>query len=143
MLMIRFLKELYFVGFVFFYRASNKSWSHSINLARGAAGVSFFGWIMLLTISMWVEIFDGRQFLVFDLWKVGIAIFAIYCVNYYVLVIRGHGIRFEREFNNLKKSKQTFLQVSYLVINLISVAFFLYSGHVLQHFFHIVPKSDY
>jgi hypothetical protein len=142
MFMIRFLRELYFVGFTIFFRASNKSWSHSINLARGAAGVSFFGWIMLLTIRMWIEVFNGnRFFLMFNQWEVGIAAFVIYCVNYYVLVIRGHGIRFEREFNNLQKSKRTFLQVSYLVINLISVAVFIYSISAYQHFFHIVPKN--
>jgi hypothetical protein len=139
--MIRFLKEIYLTGFTFFYRASNKSWSHGANAGKGAAGVSLFAWINLLTISMWIDILDGRQFLlVFDRWKVGIAVLAFFCANYYALVIRCHGIRFERQFNNLQKSKQTFLQVSYLVINLISVAFFIYSAYAYQHFFHIIPK---
>ncbi len=90
---------------------------------------------------MWIAILiKNRFFLEFNRWEVGIAVFAIYCVNYYVLVIRGHGISFERQFNHLKKSKQTFLQVSYLVINLISVALFIYTVYAYQHFFHIVPK---
>jgi len=90
---------------------------------------------------MWIDIFNGKQFLmVFDRWEVGIAFFAFFCVNFYILAIRGHGIRFEREFNNLKKSKRTLLGVSCLLTNLISVTFFLYSGYIYQHFFHIVPK---
>jgi len=142
MFMIRFLKELCLTEFTFFYRASNKSWSHGANAGKAAAAVSLSACIILLTISMWIDILNGKQFLmVFDRWKVGIAILAFFCGNFYVLAIRGHGIRFEREFNNLQKSKRTFLGVSCLVINLISVAFFLYSGHVYQHFFHIIPKS--
>ena len=29
-----------------------------------------------------------------------------FCVNYYILVARGHGINFMTEFNNLKKSRR-------------------------------------
>jgi hypothetical protein len=139
--MIRFLKELYLMGFTFFYRASNKSWSHTTNAGKGAAGVSLFLSIILVTISMWIGVFMGKHiFLVISQLEAWIASFAIFCVNYYVLVIRGHGIKFEREFNHLKKSKQTFLQISCVATQLTSVALFLYSANVYQHFFYIVPK---
>jgi hypothetical protein len=140
--MICLLKELYLTEFVFFYRASKKSWSHGTNVGKGAAGVSLFAWIILLSISMWIEIFCGKRFLfVFNRLEVGVFVFAFFCVNYYILAIRGYGIRFEREFNNLKKPKQTFLLISCCVIQIVSVAFFTYSGYVYQHFFHIVPKE--
>lgn len=142
MFMIRFLKELYLAEFTFFYRASNKSWSHGANAGKGVAGVSLFASLILLGVGMWIAILTGKQsLLVFDRWKVAIAFFAFFCVNYYFLAIRGHGIRFEREFNNFKKSKQTFLQISCVAIQLISAAFFIYTGYVYQHFFHIIPKG--
>jgi hypothetical protein len=142
--MIRFLKELYLAEFTFFYRASSKSWSHGANAGKGAAGVSLVLSLILMGISLWIEIFTRSQFLpVLNRWETWIASLAFIVVNYYVLVIRGHGIRFERELNDLKKSKQTFLQVSSLVVSLASAAFFICSLFAYQHFFHIIPKSDF
>jgi len=139
--MIRFFKELYLAEFTFFYRASNKSWSHGYNSGKGAAGVSLVLFLILMGISLWIEIFTRSQFLpVLDRWETWIVSLAFIVVNYYVLAIRGHGIRFEREFDNLKKSKQTFLQVSCFVLSLASAAFFICSLFVYQHFFHIIPK---
>jgi hypothetical protein len=139
--MIRFLKELYLTEFIVFYRASQKSWSHGYNAGKGAAGVSLFVGIILMCITLWIEIFTGNQFLpILNRWETWIGFLAFVLVNYYFLVIRGHGIRFEREFNNLKKSKRMFLQVSCFVVSLISAGFFIYSAHAYQHFFHIIPK---
>ena len=141
MFMIRFLKELYLAEFTFFYRASSKSWSHGYNAGKGAAGVSLVLFLILMGICLWIEIFTRSQFLpVLSRWETWIASLAFIVVNYYVLVIRGHGIRFEQEYNNLKKSKQTNLQVSCFVVILASAAFFIFSIFANQHFFHIVPK---
>jgi hypothetical protein len=112
--MIQFLKELYLTGYVFFYRASSRSWSHAYNVGKGIAGVSLFVSLILLGINGWIEILVGKQFFIphvsrLDGW---VEAFVTFLANYYILVVRSHGIRFEKDFNNLKKSKQTFLQVS-------------------------------
>lgn len=140
--MIHFLKEFYLAEFAFFYRASSKSWSHGYNAGKGAAGVSLFAAIIIMCISLWIEIFTGNQFLpVLSRWETLIASLAFVFVNYFVLVIRGHGIRFEREFNNLPKSKQKFLRINCLLGTLISAASFVYSVYAYQHFFHTIPKN--
>ncbi|HSY10385.1 MAG TPA: hypothetical protein VK840_05665 [Candidatus Dormibacteraeota bacterium] len=140
--MIRFFKELYLTGYVFFYRASSRSWSHAYNVGKGIAGVSLFVSLILMGINAWIEILVGKQFFIphvsrFDGW---VEAFIIFLVNYYILAIRGLGVGFEKDFNNLKKSKQTFLQVSCCVMQIISVIFFIFSGYAYRHFFHIIPK---
>jgi hypothetical protein len=142
MFMIHFLKEFYLAEFAFFYRASSKSWSHGYNTGKGVAGVSLVLSLILLTICGWIEILTGKQYLpVLPQWETWIASLAFIFVNYYVLVIRGHGIRFEREFNNFTKSKQNVLRVSCLAVTLTSAAFFICSAYAYQHFFHIIPKQ--
>ena len=142
MSMIRFLKELYLAEFTFFYRASSKSWSHGYNAGKGAAGVSLILSLILMGISLWIEIFTRSQFLpVLSRWETWIASLAFIVGNYYILVIRGHGIRYEHGFNNLNKSKQTNLQICCFVVILASSAFFIFSLFANQHFFHIVPKN--
>jgi hypothetical protein len=143
--MIRFFKELYLAEFTSFYKASSNSWKPIINAAKGAAGVTLFECINLIGVVAWIEIFVGKRFLLpnlhqLDIW---IAVFALYFWNYYILVTRGHGIRFEREFDNLKKSKRTFLRVSCYLMEFATAVFFLCSIYAYHRFFHIIPKSGF
>lgn len=150
--MIRFLKELYLAEFTAFFKAwSNSRWSSSwkpslsLKAGIGVAGVSLLIALTLIGISMWIEIIMGKRVIVPHISKltVWIASLVVYLANYYALVIRGHGIRFEREFNNLEKSKQIFWRVGCWVMELATLIFFIYSGYAYQHFFHIVPKSGW
>jgi hypothetical protein len=140
--MIRFLKELYFAEFTSYFRVNKKWFSRGWNLGQGCAGVTIFMCLILVGISGWIDILVGKRFLISDAyqlqgWSVS---FAVYWFNYYVLVIRGHGIRFEQEFNHLKKSKQTFLRVSCWVMEIFTAAFFICSVKAYWNFFHIIPK---
>ena len=63
-----------------------------------------------------------------------IAFLVLCAVNHYVLVTRKHGITFEHEFTNLKKSKKVLLLTSSVVTILAAVAFFIYSAVVHRHF---------
>jgi len=141
MSVLRFLKELYLVEFSFFYKASNKMSSHGANAAKGVAGVCLFVSIILLSIGMWIDVFLGKRFVgQLNQFEFAVGAMAFYCINYYVLVILGHGVKFEREFDNIKKSKRTFLQISCVALQLFSTAFFCYSAYFYQRFFHIIPK---
>lgn len=150
--MVQFFKELYLAEFAFIFKAwSSSRWSSSwkpnpsLKAGVGVAGVSIFMWLIANGIEGWVEIFMGKQFLPLHIsrWEIWVATLAIYLVNYYILVIRGHGIRFEREFDNFKKSKQKFLRISCWIFELSSLAFVFYSFFAYQRFFHIVPKNGF
>jgi hypothetical protein len=148
--MIRFLKELYLAEFAFIFKAwSSSRWSSSwkpspsLKAGVGVAGVSIFLCLIVIVAGGWIEILIGKQFLPHNIsrWGIGIATLAIFLINYYVLVIRGHGIRFEREFDNFKKSKQKLLRISCWVFELSSLMLIFYSFFAYQRFFHIVPQN--
>ena len=141
--MITFVKELYLTGYVFFYRASSSSWPNAFNVGKGIAGVSLFVSLILMGINVWIEILFRSQIFIPHVSRfVGwIVAFAMFLANYYILVICGHGVRFEKGFNNLKKSRQKTLQVSCCVAQVVAVIFFVFSGYTYRHFFHIISKN--
>jgi hypothetical protein len=142
--MFRFLKELYLTGFTLGFRVSGSSWSPAMNASKGVGGVSVIEWIILVVIAMWIELHFGTKFFfTTGKWAVRIACLALYLINYYVLVIRGHGIEFEREFSNLEKSRKNLLLVSCAVLLLATIAFMAFSVSAYHHFFHIIPKSGW
>ena len=142
--MFRFFKETYLTEFALFFRAGGEWWTLGINAGKGAAGVTLFECIILVGIEAWIEMLIGKRFhLDFYQWAIWIAVFVLYFANYYVLVTRGHGIRFEREFNNLEKPRRILLRASCRVMELATVAFILCSIYAYHHFFHIIPKSGF
>ncbi len=62
-----------------------------------------------------------------------VAVLALYFASHYILVVRGHGIKFEREFNNLKKSRKMLLVTSCAVIMLVAIVFSLRMRDLYQH----------
>jgi hypothetical protein len=143
--MIQFFKELYLTGFIFFYRAYNKSWSRNTNVGKGVAGVSLFALIYLLSLSGWTEMLVGKQFIISHISKLGFSVifFLFYAANYYILAICGYGIRYDCEFNSFKKSKQNFLMIACCITIFASMALVYFGGSAYQHFFHITLKSDF
>ncbi len=150
--MVQFFKELYLAEFAFIFKAwSGSRWSGSwkpnpsLKAGVGVAGVSIFVCLIAIGIGGWVEILIGKRFLSLNIsqWEIWVATLAVYLVNYYILVIRGHGIGFEREFDNFKKSKQKLLRISCWIFELSSLMFIFYSFYAYQRFFHIVPKSGF
>jgi hypothetical protein len=147
MLMIRFLKELYLTGFTLGFRARmpeklGGGWGPVIDAGKGVAVLSLIGLINLTNIEYWFDICIGTRF-TFDSnrWEQGAVFAAAFIANYYILVARGYGIRFEREFKNLKKSRKVLLVVSCAVLLLADIMFSIYSDSTYRRFFHIVPKS--
>jgi hypothetical protein len=146
-LMTRFFKELYLTMFTigFRFRAPQRfggGWGPIIDAGKGVLLVCLIAFFILKGIESYIEFHVGTRFS-FDSskWEMAAITLALYLPNYYVLVTRGHGIKFEREFTHLKKSKKVLLLVSCAVLLLATMAFCIYSDSAYQRFFHIVPKS--
>jgi hypothetical protein len=140
----QFLKELYLAEFASFFR-TNRKWCASAgwSAGSGAAGVTFFMCLNFIAMTAWIAILGGSRLANFPKWEIWIASFVIYLMNYYILVIRGQGIKFEREFIHFKKSKQTFLRTSCWMMEITSAAFVVCSIFAYHRFFHIILKSGF
>ena len=142
--MFRFFKDLYFACFTFFFRVGIYRWSLPIERSKAVACVTVIEWFILIEIAAWVEMFFGTRLLLNNgKWIVWVTYLALCLPNYYVLLIRGHGIRFEREFTHLKKSRKTLLLISFSVLLLATIVFFIYSVSAYHRHFHIIPKSGF
>jgi hypothetical protein len=149
--MFRFLKEIYLTGFTLGFRFRIAGgwgrWIPSLgpimDAGKGVFFVSVILFLILDGIESLIEIFVGTKFSFDDsLWGLA-AVLALYYMNYYVLVTRGHGIKFEREFTQLKKSRKVLLVVSCAILLLATTVFTYYSVSAYQSFFHVIPKSGF
>lgn len=122
--MIRFFKELYLTAYVLLYRIPGGT--TYVKTTQAATIIMLIEWLMLAEIGSCIAILSGTRFLIFSS-KLLMLIsgLALYYPNYRILVIRGHGIKFEREFNNLKKSRRILLVVSCAVLLLATIAFWI------------------
>ena len=140
--MFRFFKELYLTAFVLGFRVSGSSWTPGLNAGKGVAGVTLIEALILMGIEEWIEILVGTRFSFNSSpWALRIASLVLYFVNYYILVTRSHGIKFEGEFNNLKKSRKAILLVSCVVMILAAITVIICSVSAYHRFFHILPKN--
>ena len=105
--MIRFFKELYLTVFILGFRARfpkryGGGWGPIIDAGKGVGFLWLIEFFILKGIESYVEIHVGTRFS-FDStqWERAIITLALYLPNYYILVTRGHGIKFEREFTHL------------------------------------------
>lgn len=112
-----------------------------MDAGKGVFVVSLIAFFIIEAIKQRIEILLGARFS-FDSspWDMA-AVLALYFLNRYVLITRGHGIKFEREFTHLKKSRKILLLVSFAVLLLATIAFAICSDSAYRRFFHIVPKK--
>ncbi|MGB7749531.1 MAG: hypothetical protein WBN75_19845 [Verrucomicrobiia bacterium] len=142
--MIRFFKELYLTGFTLGFRARmpekfGGGWGPVIDAGKGVAVLSLIILINLTNIRGWIEIYIGTRFS-FDSsrWAQWAIALIFFYANYYVLVTRGRGIKFEREeFKNLKISRKVLLIMSFTALLLATIVFSIYSVSTYQRFFHL------
>lgn len=142
MYMIRFFKELYLMVFTILYKIPGGT--PSSKSVTSVTAVTLIEWLLLAGISSWIDIFIGKRFLlsdynslIFSKLAALMLFLALGSVNQVVLVARGHGIRFEREFTHLEKSRKVLLVVSCAVLVVATIAFFIYSRLAYQRFFHL------
>lgn len=107
----------------------------STRISRALAGVTLIEWFNLVGISGYIEMLVGdKKLFYFSEPVVVLAFFALYLVNQYVLATRGHGIKFEREFDNMKKTRKIILVTSCVVLLLATIAFAIYSSLAYRRF---------
>ena len=133
--MIRLIKEIYLTGFSIIFRASRaRKITHKAGSA--IALLTLIDWMVLLGIAYCIEMCFLKQplFSHFSKAEIIIAFLALALANQYILWSRGHGIKFEREFNSLKRSKRILLLVSFGVLTVAAVAFCIWSTIVHRRF---------
>jgi hypothetical protein len=107
---------------------------------RASAVVTLITYPILLEIACWIDMFTGKSFLLnFSAPVVGALFVVLNFASFYVLVSRGCGIKFEREFNNLKKSRRNILVTGCVILLPTIIAFFIYTISAYRHDFHLRP----
>lgn len=141
--MFRFLKELYLTVFALGFKSGSSSWSPRINAGKGVFGIAVIEGLILTSAVAWIEMsFETRFLLNTGKWTMGVVFVVLYYGNYYFLVTRGYGIRFEREFSRLEQTRKSVLIVGFILLLLITIALFYFSITDYQQFFHIIPQKD-
>ena len=132
--MIHFIKDVYITGYTILFRFSrSKDAVNKVGLAT--AMVTLIEGVNLINISSCVEMFVGEKlFPHFSGLAMVVAFFVLFFINQYVLYVRGHGIRFEGEFDHLKKSRKILLVISCVVLLLATIVFCIYSTSAYHHF---------
>ncbi|MGO8835893.1 MAG: hypothetical protein ACLQQ0_00565 [Limisphaerales bacterium] len=140
--MIRFFKDIYLTGFALLFKIPGGD-TRGKTLGSVSA-VTLIEGLILAGIASWIDIFTGTRYLLSSANSLAssklvilIFVFALFSANYRVLVTRGHGIKFEREFIHIKKSRKILLVAGCAVLVVATIAFFIYSRLAYRHFFHI------
>jgi hypothetical protein len=137
--MIRFLKEIYLTAFVIINKCPTRRGNEYGRIGGAIGVVTLIEWLNIMNISSWIDIFAGKQIVPrlseSEVWLTGLVLFFI---NVYVLFILRHGIKFEREFDHLKKSRKIALVTSCVVLLLATIVFTIYSTSDYRRFFYHV-----
>ena len=92
--------------------------------------------LILAGIKQYIEIHIGTRFSIgVPLWEKAFVV-ALYFVNRHVLITRGHGLKFERDFSHLKKSRKVLLLASCAALVVGTITFAVYSASAYHRFFH-------
>lgn len=129
---IQFVKEVYLTGYILCFRLSrSKDFDYK---AGGAIGlITLVEWLIFVGILFYVQISIGSKF-VFPKAVVIIAFIALFFVNQYFLTMRRLGIKFEREFDKLDKTKRITLVVSCVVVTVAATVLAIYSAIAFRRF---------
>lgn len=100
-------KKIWLLWFVLFSRIAAAAWPPSINAWKGVVGVTLVEWLVVVGLSLWLRLATERELLFgLDRWLVQVALALLFAVNYMLLIHRGIGISYERDFGNLERSKR-------------------------------------
>ena len=133
--MIRFLKEIYLTAFVLINKLPTRKGNEFGRMGGAIAAIALIEWLNLFSISSCIDMFVGKPlFAGFSKTEVSLTFFVLFFINVYVLYIRGHGIKFEHEFDHMKKSRKILLVTSCVVVLLATIVFSIYSTSACRHF---------
>ena len=122
-----FFKEIYLTIFILFYRVGSSDWPEATNRSKGAVGVSMVAISLIVGTLDFVCTLAGKRIIAMPKWAMYLFCFVIWLLNFYALVIRRHGLKFETEFNKFSKLKRNVLRVAGIVVFLGSIGFLIYS----------------
>jgi hypothetical protein len=130
---MNWLKEVYLSVFVLFFRIGRNSWSFATNAAKGAAGITWLQFMLLIALTAWLYYFTGNRRLVSVSNPVLLALFGVtYLINYYILVAREAGTRFESAFTTLGHRHRFVLVAASVAFVLFSFGLALFSGYYVH-----------
>jgi len=115
--------ELYLSVFVLFYRIAI-GWTGSAKTHAASIGLSIVEALFVLTVWTWIQLVT-RTYVHIESWVLVVAVFAITTPTDYLVVIRGHGLKFEKEFRGFGITKQFVLYLAAIgVVAAVGLAFF-------------------
>jgi hypothetical protein len=127
--MFNFFREIYLSTFIILCKAGG--WDLRTNRAASSAVIALIESGVLMGVASLSDAFLGTKFMSnIPKWIICVAYLAICAFNHYLLIVRGNGITFEREFTHFKKSKRVLLMTCSVMMILAAIAFFLYSASV-------------
>jgi uncharacterized membrane protein YidH (DUF202 family) len=130
--MIRFFKEVYLTGYVIIFRISRvKDIAYKAGAAIGF--VTLIESLFLIGIDNCIEMFLNKK-VILSKPAVWLALFALFLINVYFLFFRRYGTKFEREFDNIKKSRRIILVVSCVVVVVAVIVFCIFSSIAYRRF---------
>ena len=118
----RVSRELWLSIFVLFYRISR--WKGSMKANSAVAAPAILETLLALSALSWIEIALHQRIDV-GKWLIGVFAVVIYWANSHVLVERGSGLKFEREFSGFARVKQLALFFGAVLVT-VTIGFFLY-----------------
>jgi hypothetical protein len=125
----RAFREVWLSIFVLFFRISR--WKGSMKATSATAGPAMLEAVLAVSGLCWLEIVLHHRFYI-NKWLIGVLGAIIFWVNSHVLVGRGSGLKFEKEFSEFSSPKQAAL-FSGAALTTVAIGFFLYFTVTVYH----------
>ena len=100
-----FIRHSYLTLFVIFFRAGGTYWTRGINAWKGIAGLTLMQAALIVSACDWLPsigitnpLFGAKKS------TIGILVMVVYLTNFYALVVRGTGIKYESSWSGLMPS---------------------------------------
>jgi hypothetical protein len=130
------IKKVYLSVFDIFYSSASSEWSESLNSWKGVLGVTLVEWALINIVNIWALFFVRINISgLFGTIGFDFLLVLSFCLNYFALVTRGVGIRYEHELGILEASQRrasTIIGSGVTIIILGILVFSLYAADPLD-----------
>jgi hypothetical protein len=123
------IKDLYFMVFLLFFRFCEKGWSYDMNIAKALAGVTMVeGWLFIGAIA-WLYRFTGNNiFIEIPRWAIYFVFLVLGMLTYYLVILRGRFSAFQKEFSEFAARRKALLTSAGIGLIVFSVTFAFFSA---------------
>ena len=130
---MKWFTDIYLSVFVLFFRIGQNSWSPMTNTAKAVGGVTWLQFTFLVGLIAWLYYFTGDRLLLSMSRPTGYILFGIiYLLNYYLLVTRHAGTRFELDFRVFAYRRRFTLLTASIALVIICFGFALFSAYYVH-----------